>query len=314
VPDVGVQAPGRIAIGPWCPGEGNPRRRSPLMWVSLAIVTAIGFAATNSYAKALSRSAHVFTVTWAMMVLSLPWALLMLRVRGMPEVEPTFYAAALGSVALNMVAVTLQVKALSVSPLSVTVPFLALTPLFMLVTSVIVLGETPDTKGLVGIVLIAAGGYTIHLEKARGGILAPLKAIGTERGSALMLLVAFIWSWAATLDKLAVLRSSPPFYTAFFAAAFGVLYAPLLVVGLRRSPLRRQQVPRLFLLGAFSAAMILSQMSALELTIASYVIAIKRAGAVVAVLLGYVYYRERHLLPRLAGALLMALGVVLISL
>jgi len=284
------------------------------MWVSLAIVTAIGFAASNSYAKALSARAHVFTVTWAMMFLSLPWALLMLWAGGLPEVEPSFYAAALGSVALNMIAVTLQVKALSVSPLSLTVPFLALTPLFMLVTSVVMLGETPDVKGLAGIVLIAVGGYTIHLEKARGGILAPLKAIGQEKGSALMLLVAFIWSWAATLDKLAVLRSSPAFYTSFFAVAFGVLYSPLLVIGLRKRPLERRQVPRLFLLGAFSAVMILSQMSAIELTIASYVIAIKRAGAVLAVLMGYLYYRERNLLPRLAGAVLMTLGVVLISL
>jgi len=284
------------------------------VWISLAIITAIGFAATNSYAKALSRKAHVFTVTWAMMFLSLPWALAMLAARGMPEIEPSFYIAALGSVVLNMVAVTLQVKALSVSPLSVTVPFLSLTPLFMLVTSVVMLGETPDMKGLAGIVLIAMGGYTIHLEKARGGFLAPLKAIGKEKGSAIMLLVAFIWSWAATLDKLAVLRSSPAFYTAFFAIAFGVLYLPLLMVGLRRRPLERGQVPRLFLLGAFSAAMILSQMSAIELTIASYVIAIKRAGAVLAVLLGYVYYKERNLLPRLAGAALMTAGVVLISL
>ncbi|MBD3348582.1 MAG: EamA family transporter [Candidatus Eisenbacteria bacterium] len=284
------------------------------MWIALAIVTALGFAATNSYAKTLSRSAHIFTVTWAMMLFSLPWALLMLGLRGMPAIEDGFYLAALGSVTLNMVAVTLQVKALSISPLSVTVPFLSLTPLFMLLTSVIVLGETPDTKGLLGIILIVIGGYTIHLEKMRGGFLAPLKAIGSEKGSVMMLLVAFLWSWTAAFDKVAVLRSSPAFYTAFFSVAFGVLYLPVLVVGLRKKSLPGPIVPRLFLLGAFSAAMILSQMSAIELTVASYVIAIKRAGAVVAVLLGYLFHRERHLAPRIAGAVLMTLGVVLISL
>ncbi len=284
------------------------------MWVMMAVITAIGFAASNSYAKALSTRAHVFTVTWSMMVLSLPWAILMLLVRGVPELKPGFHTAALGSVCLNMVAVTLQVRALSLSPLSLTVPFLAFTPLFMIVTGAVVLGETPDARGLAGIVLVAIGAYTVFLDRIRGGFLEPLKAIRSERGSVMMLAVALIWSWAATLDKLAVLRSSPAYYTAYFAVAFGVLYSPFLVAGLKRARLERGQVPRLFLLGAFSAAMILSQMAALELTLASYVIAIKRAGAVVAVLFGYFFFGEKHLRARLAGAVLMALGVVLISL
>lgn len=284
------------------------------MWVLLAIVTAIGFAASNSYAKALSDRTHIFTVTWSMMVLSLPWALAMLAVRGVPRPEPGFHVAALGSVCLNMVAVTLQVRALSLSPLSLTVPFLAFTPLFMLVTGAVVLGESPNVKGIAGIVLVTAGAYTIFLDRVRGGLLEPLRAIRSEKGSMMMLAVAFIWSWAAALDKVAVLKSSPAYYTAYFAVAFGLLYSPLLVVGLRRTALRRAQVPRLFLLGAFSAAMILSQMAALELTLASYVIAIKRAGAVIAVLFGYLFFKERHLRARLAGAILMVLGVVLISL
>jgi drug/metabolite transporter (DMT)-like permease len=289
-------------------------RRRLAVWVVLAMVTAVGFAASNSYAKALSSRSHVFTVTWSMMVLSLPWALAMLAVRGVPALEPGFYAAALGSVCLNMVAVTLQVRALSISPLSVTVPFLAFTPLFMLLTGAVVLGERPDAKGLAGIVLVALGAYTIFLERPHCGLLEPLRAMRSEKGSVMMLAVAFIWSWAATFDKLAVLRSSPAFYTAFFAAAFGVLYSPLLVVGLRKRRLERAQVPRLFLLGALSAAMILSQMSAIEIALASYVIAIKRAGAVVAVLFGYFFFRERHMRARLAGAALMTVGVVLISL
>jgi drug/metabolite transporter (DMT)-like permease len=282
------------------------------MWIPLSIVTALGFAASNSHAKALARSSHVYTVTWAMMTLALPWALIMLWRQGVPQVEDGFFAAALGSVALNMVAVTLQVRALSVAPLSLTVPFLGLTPLFMLVTSAVVLGEAPDVKGFAGIVLVSAGAYTIYLDRISGGVLAPLKAVGKERGTRMMLITAFIWSWAATLDKLAVLHSSPAYYTAFFSVAFGVLYLPFLVVGLRRRPVTAPTVPRLFLLGGLSAAMILAQMSAIELTLASYVIAIKRAGAVVAVLLGSLIFKEEHLRARLLGAALMTAGVALI--
>ena len=284
------------------------------MWVSLSIVTAIAFAASGSYAKALARRAHIFVVSWSLIVLSLPWALLLLAYRGMPEIGGRFLTAALVSVVLNMVSVTLQVKALSISPLSVTVPFLAFTPLFMLATSAIVLREVPDAKGLAGIILVALGAYTIHLDRIRGGFLEPFRAIAKERGSLLMLVVAFIWSWTAVYDKVAVLASSPAFYTAFFSVAFGVLYAPLLALGLRRQRLEPAVVPRLFLLGAIGAAMILSQLAAIELTLASYVIAIKRSGMILSVVLGHLFFKEEHLRARLAGAVFMTVGVVVLSL
>lgn len=284
------------------------------MWVPLAVVTAVAFAFSGSYAKALSKRAHVYVIAWAMMTLALPWAAVLLVREGIPAVQPGFYRAALLSVVLNMVAVTLEVKALSVSPLSLTVPFLAFTPLFMLVTSFAVLGEVPDAKGLVGIVLVAAGAYAINLEKVRGGLLCPIKAVAREPGSRMMLLVALLWSVSAVYDKVAVVRSSPPFYAAFFSVAFGVLYAPALVVGLRRRPIEGSMVPRLVLIGFICAVMVLAQFAAVRLALASYVIAVKRSGMLLSVVLGRVIFREKSLAVRLFGAALMIVGVVTISL
>ncbi len=291
-----------------------PKRGDTVTWVPLAIVTAIGFAASGSYAKALSKRAHVYVVTWGLITLSLPWSALLLLRQGMPAVGPEFLRAAMISVVVNMIAVTLQVKALSISPLSLTMPFLAFTPLFMLLPSWVVLREAPSALGLAGILLIVSGGYAIHIDKVRGGFLAPLRAIVSERGSLLMLLVAALWSISAVHDKVATVASSPSYYTTFFSLVFGLLYAPFLIFGLRRQPLGRAMVPRLFLLGLFAAIMILSQFTAIELTMASYVIAIKRAGMVLAVVFGYLFFKEKHLRARLTGAVLMATGVVVLSL
>jgi drug/metabolite transporter (DMT)-like permease len=290
------------------------RREHGTVWVPLSIVTAVAFAASGSYAKALARRTHVFVVSWSLIVLALPWALVLLAHDGMPEVGGGFLFAALLSITLNMVAVTLQVKALSISPLSVTVPFLAFTPVFMLATSAIVLREMPDARGLTGILLVALGAYTVHLDRIRGGLIEPFRAIARERGSLLMLVVAFIWSWTAVYDKVAVLASSPAFYTSFFSLVFGVLYAPFLAFGLRKARPGPRILPRLFLLGAFGAVMILSQLAAIQLTLASYVIAVKRSGLVLSVVLGYLLFKEEHLRARLAGAVLMTLGVVVLSL
>jgi drug/metabolite transporter (DMT)-like permease len=294
-------------------------RRAPaggrdVSWVPLAIVTAVGFAASNSYAKALTTRAHVYVVTWAMLTLTIPWAALLLATEGVPPIGERFYVAAFTSVVVNMVGTTLSVKALSLSPLSLTLPFLAFTPLFMLLPSWLVLQETPDALGLTGIFLIVAGGYSMHLDKIRGGLLAPIKAIASEKGSLIMLVVAAIWSISAVFDKVATVESSPAFYTTFFPAAFGVCYAPFAVYGARKTPVTRDLVPRFFLLGLLAAVMILSQFTAISMTVAAYVIAIKRAGMVLSVVFGYFFFKEKHLRARLTGAVLMTAGVIVLSL
>lgn len=283
------------------------------MWIPFAIVTALAFGASSSYAKALSGRAHVTVVTWAMITLSLPWTLLVLLRDGMPDVGSGFFAPAAISVALNMIAVTLQVKALSVSPLSLTVPFLAFTPVFMIATGWAVLDEVPDARGVAGILLIAIGAYSINLEKLRGGVLGPIRAIASEPGSRLMLVVALLWSVSAAFDKRAVVESSPAFYASFFSVAFGALYAPALLWGVRRKRPPGGTVPRLFLLGGIAAAMIICQFAAIQLTLASYVIALKRSGMLVSVVLGRLFFQERMLAVRLVGAALMTAGVVLLS-
>jgi drug/metabolite transporter (DMT)-like permease len=284
------------------------------MWLPLALVTAVAFAASGSYSKALTRNTHVFVVTWAFIALSAPWSAIVLFREGMPPVADPFLKAALISVAVNMIGSTLNIRALSISPLSLTVPFLAFTPLFMLIPSWFVLGEAPSPAGLAGIILIVSGSYSMHLDKVRGGgLLAPFRAIASEKGSLLMILVAAIWSISAVYDKVAAVASSSAYYSTFFSVTFAFAYAPFLVVGLRRHPPKLATTARLFLLGAFTAAMILSQFAAIRLTVASYVIATKRAGMVLSVILGYFFFKERHLRARIAGAVLMALGVILLS-
>ena len=69
-----------------------------------------------------------------------------------------------------------------------------------------------------------------------------------------------------------------------------------------------------FLLGLLAAVMILSQFTAISMTVASYVIAIKRAGMILSVVFGYLFFKEKHLRARLTGAMLMTAGVIVLSL
>ena len=60
--------------------------------------------------------------------------------------------------------------------------------------------------------------------------------------------------------------------------------------------------------------MLILQMRIIQLTLVSYVIAIKRLSIVFGVLFGYLIFKEKNIKERLAGASIMVAGAVLILL
>ena len=70
----------------------------------------------------------------------------------------------------------------------------------------------------------------------------------------------------------------------------------------------------LFPIGFFSALAIIFQMLAISLTLVAYVISIKRASVIFGVLWGYFIFNEMEIKERLTGALVMIMGVALITL
>lgn len=203
--------------------------------------------------------------------------------------------------------------ALKAGDLSLALPMLAFTPLFLLVTSPVTVGEFPAPGGLCGIALVVAGAYVLNLRERRHGVLGPVKALLTNKGSRLMLAVAAIWSIGANIDKLGLTASSPLFWG---AAVYGAI-ALALGLGLVRKRGGRQLTGRgvgLFCLAGFLEAVgFACQMYALPLTQVSYVIAIKRLSVVFSVLLGAAVFHEPDLRHRLPGAFLMVVGVFFIA-
>ena len=56
------------------------------------------------------------------------------------------------------------------------------TPLFLLITSPIILGEFPGFLGVVGIVFIVAGSYVLHLKSHRNNFWDPFRCLIREKG------------------------------------------------------------------------------------------------------------------------------------
>jgi len=74
-----------------------------------------------------------------------------------------FALAVLSTSALLLYSKLLYQKALALSPLSLTIPFLSFTPAILVGTAYVFVGEKPSWSGLIGVSIVAAGGYLLSL-------------------------------------------------------------------------------------------------------------------------------------------------------
>jgi drug/metabolite transporter (DMT)-like permease len=284
-------------------------------WVLLSLFCAFALATSDALTKKALVRSNEYLAAWFRLFFSLPLLLLLWTVVPTPKLDAAFYTAFIFSLPLEIAAMILYVKALKVSPLSLTLPFLSLTPVLLIVVSYIVLGEKVSFQGSIGIVVLAAGGYTLHLHEIRNGLLMPFKAIRREKGSLLMIAVAIIYSVTASLGKMAIEHSSPLFFGVTYFCAVTVLFAPI-ALWMGRHDMRQfistGQYKRLFFPGLFYSIMIASHMTALNLTKVAYMISVKRISLVIGVLYGHFLFRETNIRERMTGALLMLTGFVLI--
>ena len=290
-----------------------------MFWAVLALGTAFFEAVKDTLSKHQLVLGDEYLLAWSYCVFGLPLTGLYLWWEGIPEIGSDFGWALAAGVALNMVAITLYMRAIKASELSLTLPMLTFTPLFMLGTSPLILGEFPDRWGAMGMILIIAGAYLLHLKPHVGiaqgrGLLDPFRALWSEPGPRIMLLVAFIWSFTANLDKVGVTNSSPAFWLFCFFIAMSLGLLPVVLVRSRR-PLAqlRRNLSGLALVGLFGSLALILQMWAITLTLAAYVVAIKRVSVVFGVLFGHFIFNEKGLARKLFCTALMVAGVGLIA-
>ncbi len=285
------------------------------LWVVLSLVSAFSLATSDALTKKGLRLDNEYLVAWLRLVFSLPPLLLLLLFIPIPELDGVFFRAFLTALPLEVLALTLYIKALRISPLSLTLPFLSLTPVFLILFSRLIVGERVTYSGAAGIVLIALGGYSLNISSLKGGLLEPLRAITRERGSIYMIGVALIYSVTSSLGKLAIEHSSPLFFGAVYFVVVTLCFTPLVYLNLSgRSFARvvREEVGASVLPGLFYSAMIISHMLAMSLAKVAYMIAIKRSSLLMGSIYGFLFFGEEKVLERLIGALLMLIGFFLI--
>ncbi len=241
---------------------------------------------------------------------------------------------------LEGTAILLNYRALQVAPLSLCVPFLALTPLFLLPIGSIFLHEAITVGMVIGVLMVVIGSLVINRQLVANGWLEPLKNIFRERGSRYMLIVAFLLACTSALDKWFVNSSSDTLFASRFSRSLtlsmgkcvmlSIFFTSLVVVrSSGRRPWRESAaaagsaagidwarvwrvVPAwLLAAGLFEAVVMVLQLTALQFTVAAIVISIKRSGILLACALGWFLFNERGIVDRVIGSFVMMSGVLI---
>ncbi len=284
------------------------------MWLLLSFLTAVCNSAQDIISKRLSTRVSSYITAWAASFFSLPFFLI-LFIWEHPVVHgPDFWPALLITGVLLAVATVFFFKAIEASDLSLSIPILSFTPMFLLLTSPLILGEFPKPLGILGMVLIVLGCYALFYHPEQENILAPFKRLMKARGSRYMLLVAILYSIGGNIDKIGVRNSSPLLWSVSLNAFVSVLLGMMMLIKVKHVDKQvRMNWPLLVSMGFFLALMMMFQMNALKLTIVPYVIAIKRTSVILTSLWGVWFLKEKGGPERLFAVALMVAGVFIIS-
>jgi drug/metabolite transporter (DMT)-like permease len=192
-------------------------------------------------------------------------------------------------------------------------PFLALTPLFLIVTSNLILGESVSISGAAGILLMAAGAYTLNLHKARHAVLGPIRAILKEKGSIMMIGVAFIYSITSSLGKMAIEHSSPIFFGSFYFILVTILFTPIVIkMNKGNFSFKKKEIIPFATIGFTYSIMIVCHMLAMSLVNVAYMISVKRTSLLFGIIYGHFLFREERIAEKIAGGIIMLAGFIVI--
>lgn len=286
-----------------------------MTWFLLSLAAAFLMASNSAWMKRFYSDVSPWEMCIIPFFYSTPLCGIALLMIDMPEIGSGFFPAFSWVFPLTMTAIVLHFRAIHMSPLSVTLPFLSFTPVFVLFTGELILGEKLNFLGTTGILLVVLGGYVLNLDSAKYGILGPLKAIWREPGSALMLLVAAMYGLCSVGGKVLILESSAMFTGMLLFASIGVSLT-IILVGVGKAKLSTILGNPLYGMGAGLIVFteIVCHNVAISLTAAAYMITIKRMAGIFSVIYGWLLFNEHGIRYRLIGTGIMTAGAAFIAL
>ncbi|MBF0473047.1 MAG: EamA family transporter [Nitrospirae bacterium] len=295
------------------------------LWIYLTIASAFSGAMCDTILKGSVNKDNEILIMTFQFLMALPFLYIVgfiLWYKGLSgeifrlsQLDSKFYIAFFMGLPLEVAATILYVKALRISPINLTLPFLSLTPMFLILFSWLILGEKVSIKSGIGIFLITLGSYLLNIKDITKGFFEPFKAIAKERGSLYMIIISILYSFTSVFGKMGVTHSTPLFFGVIYVTALVICLIPFTIYSCRVSKIKivtKRNLKIGLILGFIAAFSNIMHYAALGISNVSYMIAIKRLGPLFTIILGYFFFKEAGFKERFTGALIMFAGFVLI--
>lgn len=233
------------------------------------------------------------------------------------RVGGTFWTNMAVAAVLAVAGNVLLVYALSATDLSILGPINAYKAVVALVLGTFLVGEFPTAMGLAGVLLIFAGSVIVvdrdPLQPNRNAFAQFFR----ERGVQFRFAALAVSATEAVFLKRAMLASSP--LTTFLG--WCVLGLPIAAAAMALLPgastgkdfvVLRRHWQTYACLGVMTGVMQAATLFTFGRLQVGYSLALFQLSTIISVLFGYRYFQERHFRRRMAGALVMVAGAVLI--
>ncbi|MDE0029787.1 MAG: EamA family transporter [Deltaproteobacteria bacterium] len=286
------------------------------MWFVLALLSALFQVLRNISMKHLGHELDDIINVWGRFTFLLPFVALGSVWHGLPEVKDGFWLYVIGFAVTQSIATLSLSKALKLSGIAIVTSLWKLSLLFLVLFAYVTLDETPSAAGLAGVLLSTAGVYLLNVQKSHISVWAPLRELLVDRGLRYTLAAAFFYAPSVVLVKLLILHSD-----VYFANLIGYLAASLTVLplALYHSAGHFRAIPRhgvsFMAMGLCASLTSICHSLAYELTLTSYVEAVKQTEILFALAAGWLVFNERARVREiLPGSLTIMAGMVLLRL
>lgn len=287
------------------------------MWFLFALTFALTSSLGVIIAKRVMKEVDEYLYLWLVNIFTLPFLLIIiLYFFQIPNIDSIFLSSMAAAVVIGSAGAIFAYRGIRISDVSLVNPISSFNPIFTAIISFLFLGEKLDNGGVIGILLVVFGAYLLNLSKSKKGVFEPFMALAKHKGVQLSFLAYFLWAITPTLEKTAILHTTPqvPPFASFVGMVGSIVVFTPFVVRFSARPIRliKKNLGFFILAGALGGIGLASAFIAFSLTNLGFATAIFKLSMLFTVIFGRLFFKE-DIKDRLIGSLIMLVGVYLLA-
>ena len=208
------------------------------------------------------------------------------------------------------------IKAYRVGDLSLIYPISRSYPLLTQIWATLLIGEILSIQGAIGILLVTFGIFVMFMRNLRSRSVMPEPNPLNSRIYLYAFAAVLTGSFISLIDKVGLQLTRPIYYTWFINFWMAVYTGGFILFrkGGALAKIWQDSKREILVIAALQNLSYFSFMMALQMSKVGYAVAFRQVGVLFGAIMGVLFLKERHWKTRMAGALILALGLVLIGL